>query len=102
MKIKEYQEFTETTAMYPKVQKRPEVIATMYCALGLAGEVGEVVEHIKKWHRDDHINAEEVTAELGDVFYYLFRLCDELGLSAERVMEMNVRKLQDRKQRGVI
>jgi NTP pyrophosphatase (non-canonical NTP hydrolase) len=47
-------------------------------ALGLAGEVGEVVEHIKKALRDDAgvitgNRRAALTTELGDALWYLAR-----------------------------
>ncbi len=90
----QYQQFTESTAIYP------EEHGVTYCALGLNGESGEVAEKVKKAIRDDaDLDAEK---ELGDVLWYLARLCDELGYSLQDVAEMNVDKLTDRKERDVL
>lgn len=60
-------------------------------ALGLCGEVGEVVEHVKKFHRGD-FDAEELAerlhSELPDVLAYLLNLSELIGVDiAEALME---------------
>src|SRR3990167_591722 len=97
-----YDEFTLTTVRYPKVQENPEVIEAMYCALGLAGEAGETVDKVKKWHRDGTIDKHSVALELGDTLYYLTRLANTFGFTLEQIQVMNVEKLLSRKQRGVL
>lgn len=76
--------------------------ALAYLALGLNGEAGEVAEHIKKYIRDSHVDTGAVIKELGDTLWYLARLADELGYTLEEVAELNLLKLADRKERGVI
>jgi NTP pyrophosphatase (non-canonical NTP hydrolase) len=100
----DYQALAAKTAMYPG---RDDVAVAPYPALGLAGEAGEVCEHIKKAIRDDggQISAERRSAlkkELGDVMWYLAALCSELGLEMGEVAHANVEKLADRKKRGVL
>lgn len=68
--------------------------------LGLCGEVGEVVEHIKKSRRPapktKPIDAVEFAKELGDVLWYLTRVASEHGLSMSDIAELNIRKLEKR------
>lgn len=66
-------------------------------SMGLAGEAGEVIEHLKKaiFHGHD-VDTEELEKELGDVFWYLTALATELDLSLEDIADRNVRKLQAR------
>lgn len=93
MQLKDYQLFTKTTAVYPK--EAP--INIMYCALGLAGETGEVCEKIKKYIRDnDETKIAETKKELGDVFWYLVRLSDELGFDVDDILNENIMKLKKR------
>jgi NTP pyrophosphatase (non-canonical NTP hydrolase) len=78
-----------------------------YPAFGLAGEVGEVMEHIKKMLRDDDgaLTEERQSAlekELGDVAWYWQQMCTVLGLQPSLVLKMNLDKLYDRKNRGVL
>jgi len=76
-------------------------------AMGIAGEAGEVIEKWKKivaYKEGKVSNADlaELKKELGDVVWYIAVLADSLGLSFEEVMQLNVKKLQDRQKRGVI
>lgn len=99
MNFNEYQEFTRTTAIYPKD------VAIPYLTAGLAEEAGEVAGKFKKsvrdnWEREQFDDA--VVKELGDVLWYLARYADELGFSLEYIAEQNVEKLSSRKDRGVL
>lgn len=69
-------------------------------SLGLAGETGEVVEHIKKLIRDGHIDVDELKKELGDVIYYWARICRYFKLWPTDVIRANVEKLESRRARG--
>lgn len=75
--------------------------------MGVAGEAGEVVEKWKKIviYKDGKISDEDLTElkkELGDVVWYIAVLADSLGLSFEDVMKLNIEKLVDRQNRGVL
>ncbi len=70
--------------------------------MGLTSEAGEVAGKIKKQIRDGGVEVMGTIDEIGDVFWYLARLCDELGFDAEDVLQRNWAKLSDRKERGVI
>jgi len=63
---------------------------------GLAGETGEVLEHLKKHIRDDRLDLEELKLELGDQIFYWTRICQEFGFDPEDVMDANVKKLRVR------
>jgi NTP pyrophosphatase (non-canonical NTP hydrolase) len=97
-----YDGFTASLARYPLEQENPQIVGAMYCALGLAGESGEVTEKVKKWHRDGKIDKEAVAYELGDVLYYLTRLANTMGYTLADIETMNVQKLTSRMQRNVI
>ena len=47
-------------------------------------------------------NKELIVKELGDVMWYVSAICDELGVSMEDVARTNIKKLEDRQQRGVL
>jgi|SRR5690554_2281702 len=98
----EYQTAAATTADYARMGKNPN-----YPALGLAGEAGEVCEHIKKIERDDagiitRKRRHALKKEIGDVLWYIATLCTELDLSMADVAQGNLDKLADRHARGVI
>ena len=102
MDFREYQQKARETAIYPGVGNN-----LWYPALGLAGEAGEVAEIIKKVYRDqsgtlDTYATSKLLKELGDVLWYVAALCSEAGLNMGYVVEENCRKLQSRKERGVL
>ena len=102
MNFDEYQQRAMTTAMYPDIGQNP-----FYPALGLGGEVGEVLNNIKKIQRDHAglITSEiqhKLVGELGDVLWYLAVLSEELGLSFQGIAAVNLEKLASRKERGTI
>lgn len=91
MQLNDYQEWTKTTAIYPSD------LALTYLLLGLGSEVGEVQGKIKKFIRDDKLDVEAFLHEMGDCFWYLVRILDELEVNAEDVLTMNKEKLEARK-----
>lgn len=79
----------------------------VYPTLGLLNEAGELAGKIKKILRDkdgkiDSREVERLKGELGDVLWYFTQICSELGLTLEEVAEANLKKIFDRKKRGVI
>lgn len=97
-----YDAFVRKLAKFPTKQTDPNIVAAMYCALGLTGEAGEASEKIKKWHRDGKIDKRAVATELGDVLYYLTSLANLMGYTLAEVEELNREKLTDRLNRGKI
>jgi NTP pyrophosphatase (non-canonical NTP hydrolase) len=89
-----YQDFTDTTAIYPKGK------ALEYLALGLTSEAGEVAGKVKKWIRDGYLDHDELIAELGDVLWYVAQMASELDIYLSEVAEDNVEKLKSRQKRN--
>ncbi|MCL5112120.1 MAG: nucleoside triphosphate pyrophosphohydrolase family protein [Candidatus Marsarchaeota archaeon] len=99
MDLNEYQDNAKKTAVFPDALDG----RFYYPAIGLAGEVGELLNKIKKIARDSaEINKEDLKSELGDVLWYLSQLAEELGISMEDVAAHNLEKLRDRAERGKI
>jgi NTP pyrophosphatase (non-canonical NTP hydrolase) len=97
----EYEKTINQFAIYPESgQGTP--LALAYCALGLGGEAGEYSEKVKKLIRDGKLDKTLAVKELGDVLWYLTRSANELGYSLQDVAEINVVKLLDRQERGVL
>jgi len=69
--------------------------------LGLVGEAGEVAEKMKKLVRDSsRFTNEEIMKELGDVVFYATALANIYGRGLQEVLELNIKKLDDRQKRG--
>ena len=99
MDLKEYQEFTKTTVVYS------EEVALPYLFSGLTSETGEVTGLYKKHLRGDCTYDElrfKLKFELGDVFWYLARICDEFGFSVEEILDINVDKLRIRQKNNTL
>src|SRR3989304_4822669 len=90
MEIKEYQEKAARTLLN-KSDKLLSLEETkiIWCSQGLAGEIGEVVDNLKKAIFHQHgINKEELKKELGDVLWYIAGLCTLLDFTLEEVMQL--------------
>lgn len=69
-----------------------------HCALGLAGEAGEVADQIKKsQYEDGELNVTKLLLEMGDVLWYLAWLAQSYGFSLEELALMNIEKLKNGK-----
>lgn len=68
-----------------------------YLAIGLAGEVGEVLNLVKKkqYYTDYRLDYTALKDELGDVLYYLTNLITDCGWSLEEIMEINSKKVHE-------
>lgn len=69
----------------------------LHAGIGLATESGEFLDALKKhifYGKElDRVNLAE---EMGDLFWYMAIVADELGLEFEEVMERNILKLKSR------
>lgn len=100
MNVNDYQIASRETAIYPEVSSGSNA-ALAYCALGLAGEAGEVSGKISKVVRDG-ADPYTVRDELGDCFWFLAQLASELGVPLSEILRDNLEKLQSRQARGVL
>lgn len=103
MRLNEYQADSQETAVYPG---QGTWIGLVYTMLGL-GEAGELQGKAKKLMRDDGFQLTEarrdaMIAELGDVLWYAAAVANELDIDLERVAQLNLNKLADRADRGVL
>lgn len=108
MTLNEYQHEALSTAIYDRQ------FAVIHPALGIAGEAGECADKVKKILRDTHIvrNADTgaimldteqqhaLALEIGDVLWYCATLARDIGMTLEEVAELDIAKLNSRKQRG--
>ena len=103
MTFDEYQKQALTTA----IKKDDAILDLCHWVLGVTGESGEIAEKVKKLIRDGNAEVsegtrQELAKEIGDVLWYLAVLADHLGVSFDEVAQMNVNKLQSRKQRDTL
>lgn len=100
-----YQARVAETAIYPGAGTG-NLLALAYLGLGL-GEAGEVQGKIKKILRDDggiltdaaRIN---IAKEMGDLLWYVARLASEISMPLEIIAQMNLNKLANRSERGIL
>ncbi|MFN2519826.1 MAG: nucleoside triphosphate pyrophosphohydrolase family protein [Candidatus Limnocylindria bacterium] len=83
----------------PSAGSRRETL--LLAGLGLAGEAGEVADHIKKvaFHAHD-LDADHVAEELGDILWYAALAARAIGVTLADVAAMNIRKLERRYPEG--
>lgn len=66
-------------------------------SLGIIGEVGEVIDIIKKSMRDEEpVDFEHLKEELGDVLWYICNLATDNHIDMEDVINANVAKIKRR------
>ncbi len=83
------------------VEKRAGADGFMHAAVGLSGEAGEVLDHIKKnWVYGRELDREKVLEEMGDTFHYFMMLCIKMDVSLEEVILNNIEKLNKRYPNG--
>lgn len=70
--------------------------------LKLLVAVGKVNGTLKKQVRDNNPALLKLKKELGDIFYYLVRICTAHGMKPSEVLLANIEKIDDRNIRGVI
>jgi len=93
MDIDAYAAWAATIA---KIDEHPGNERLSYLGLGLAGEAGEVADHIKKLLRDDWLDKAGLVDELGDVIYYWACLCAATGQRPSDVLKASAAKINRR------
>lgn len=79
------------------VKKRDGDDGKLHAAVGLAGESGEVLDHVKKtWVYGRPLDHDKMLEEAGDVFHYFQMLCIAMGWTWLDVINNNMEKLQKR------
>lgn len=107
MNFDDYQKQAHKLAEYKKINEA-KIPIWLFTALGLAGETGEILEKFKKYLRTygtapiPETLRDDIQAELGDVLWYLSELAKSLGINLSDIASYNIKKLKDRKKRGVL
>ncbi len=102
MNANEYQQQAARTLIDgPDFSLTDTEFMTVWVALGLAGEAGEVAELVKKGLLHRHgLDLQKLHKELGDVCWYIAALCTECGFDLGDVLNANIAKLQTRYPNG--
>jgi len=103
LSLNEYQTEAKDTRVY-KECGQGTIGAVAYCALGLAGEAGEVANKVKKLIRDGDTPdmRAKILDEIGDTLWYCAMLTDELGADLSSVAQYNLGKLATRRAQNKI
>ena len=102
MDSKEYMEMAKKTESvdYDAIAKRlgdKTLMRVLHSALGLSTEAGEILDAVKKHaYYGKELDKVNLFEEVGDLFWYLAILADELGFSFEDAMKKNNEKLAAR------
>lgn len=71
-----------------------DIGGVLNACLGLAGEVGELNDMIKKWvFHEKELDETHLKKELGDVMWYVAMMCQSMGWELDDVLQMNIDKL---------
>jgi NTP pyrophosphatase (non-canonical NTP hydrolase) len=92
MTFSEYQDETKRTFTTTEYARQ-----LANCAMGLAGEAGEVVDILKKVLFQGHkLDRAHLAEEIGDLMWYAANLCNVMGFELEDVCAANIEKLKER------
>ena len=73
-----------------------EAMCSNMC-MGLAGEIGEVIDIMKKHiYQGKVLDITDVIEEVGDVLWYIANFCNVNNITMDECMESNIKKLRKR------
>jgi NTP pyrophosphatase (non-canonical NTP hydrolase) len=98
----EYQQLALRTASAQSTESEQTMLDA--AALGLAGESGEIADHVKKilyhGHPLDDATRDKIAKEIGDILWYCAIGARGIGVSLSEIARMNVEKLRKRYPEG--
>lgn len=104
----EYQDWVETKW----IRSENPTVDELRIHLGIHEEGGEIAGKCKKYHRavaagtlpkgGEQKLRVDVAKEMGDILFYLAKLANFYDLDMDTILMLNVEKLEDRADRGVI
>ncbi len=69
----------------------------LHSVVGISGEAGELLDHIKKVIWQGHcIDVSYINKELGDILFYFTSMCNCVGTNIDEVRKLNIEKLTKR------
>ena len=84
--------------------KNPDISSwsmPLEACLGLAGELGEVIDLVKKAYFQGHdLDREKTKEELGDALWYFAELATALNMDMDDIADLNIEKLKKRYPNG--
>jgi NTP pyrophosphatase (non-canonical NTP hydrolase) len=72
----------------------------LWCALGLGGEAGEVLENVSAIDQVDLFDRGDTAKELGDLMWYVAATCELADIPLGLVLARNIAKLEKRYPNG--
>ena len=95
--------FESNTEMFQREARRSlrddlpyEAMCSNMC-MGLAGEIGEVIDIMKKHiYQGKELDITDVIEEVGDVLWYIANFCNVNNITMDECMESNIKKLRKR------
>jgi NTP pyrophosphatase (non-canonical NTP hydrolase) len=90
---------TESNDHQPIVARLSQgrTVRLLHAAMGASTEAGELLDAVKKHvFYGKPLDETNLFEEVGDIFWYLAILADELGFDFESAMQKNLAKLQSR------
>ncbi len=107
MTEKEYKEFNYpdfVDCLKSNSEILPESLSSdiLHSAVGISGEGGELLDHIKKVIWQGHcLSPDYVKKELGDILFYFTLMCNCVGTDIDGVRKLNIEKLTKRYPDGI-
>jgi NTP pyrophosphatase (non-canonical NTP hydrolase) len=99
--MKTFDEYQEQAVRTSATKDAPTDTIILHCALGLGGESGEIIEHVKKVFFFNHdVDYNYLRYELGDVLWYIAVMADGMGMTLSELAKDNIQKLKERYPEG--
>ena len=96
MSVKDYQ--LKASRTINKDLSRHE--QSLHALFGMASEIGELHGIYQKMYQGHDCEQEHMQKEVGDLLWFIAEYCTSQGWELEKIMKMNIRKLEERYPEG--